>query len=55
MRIRAITPPQAPQGAAEGCGSALTERVPQAGQNADPSNIRAKQRGHAIVASRAPQ
>jgi excisionase family DNA binding protein len=55
MTIRAITPAQAGHAAAEGCGSALTDRVPHLGQKADPSNIRAKQRGQAIVASRARQ
>jgi hypothetical protein len=55
MTIRAITPAQAGHAAADGCGSALTDRAPHLGQKADPSNIWAKQRGQAIVASRARQ
>jgi hypothetical protein len=39
----------------ESCACALADLAPQCGQNADPSNIRAKQLGQLTVASRARQ
>jgi hypothetical protein len=55
MTTRAIGSRQAGQGVDEACRSALAERAPQVGQNADPSNISAKQLGQLMVASRARQ
>jgi hypothetical protein len=40
---------------AESCACALADLAPQWGQNADPSNIGAKQAGQLTVASRARQ
>jgi hypothetical protein len=55
MITRAMALRQAGQAAEWGLGSALAERAPHFGQNAAPSNIRAKQLGQLTVASRARQ
>jgi hypothetical protein len=55
MTTRAIAARQAGQGADAGYRSARADRAPHAGQNADPSNIRAKQPWQLMVASRARQ
>jgi hypothetical protein len=50
-----MTPRQAGHAVEDGWGSALAERAPHFGQNADPANIGAKQPGQLTVASRARQ
>jgi hypothetical protein len=53
--MRAIALRQAGHAVEAGCCSARTDRAPHVGQNADPSNISAKQFGQLMVASRARQ
>jgi hypothetical protein len=50
-----MTPRHAGHAEDDGCGSALADRAPHFGQNADPAKMRAKQAGQLTMASRARQ